>query len=68
MVDEGLLFRTNEIAFVQTKRKLLHECDFVLHHQPALQHTTDGLYWWEGSIAAGILWWYLGKGGKNYAW
>jgi type I restriction enzyme M protein len=27
VVDEGLLFRTNEIAFVQTKRKLLDECD-----------------------------------------
>lgn len=25
--DEGLLFRTNESAFVQTKRKLLDECD-----------------------------------------
>ena len=27
MVDEGLLFRTNEDAFVKTKRKLLDECD-----------------------------------------
>lgn len=27
VVDEGLLFRTNETAFVQTKRKLLEECD-----------------------------------------
>ena len=27
VVDEGLLFRTNENAFVQTKRKLLDECD-----------------------------------------
>lgn len=27
VVDEGLLFRTNESAFVQTKRKLLEECD-----------------------------------------
>ena len=26
-MDEGLLFRTNENAFVQTKRKLLDECD-----------------------------------------
>ena len=26
-MDEGLLFRTNETAFVQTKRKLLDECD-----------------------------------------
>ncbi len=27
VLDEGLLFRTNETAFVQTKRKLLDECD-----------------------------------------
>lgn len=27
IVDEGLLYRTNETAFVQTKRKLLEECD-----------------------------------------
>ena len=27
VVDEGLLFRTNETAFVQTKRKLLDECN-----------------------------------------
>lgn len=27
VVDEGLLFRTNETAFVQAKRKLLDECD-----------------------------------------
>ena len=27
MVDEGVLFRTNESAFVDTKRKLLDECD-----------------------------------------
>jgi type I restriction enzyme M protein len=27
VLDEGLLFRTNEIAFVQTKRKLLDEFD-----------------------------------------
>ena len=27
VVDEGLLFRANEKAFVQTKRKLLDECD-----------------------------------------
>ena len=27
VVDEGLLFRTTERAFVQTKRKLLDECD-----------------------------------------
>lgn len=27
VMDEGVLFRTNEIAFVQTKRKLLNECN-----------------------------------------
>lgn len=27
VIDEGVLFRTNENAFVQTKRKLLRECD-----------------------------------------
>ncbi len=27
VLDEGVLFRTNETAFVQTKRKLLEECD-----------------------------------------
>lgn len=27
VLDEGLLFRTNESAFVHTKRKLLEECD-----------------------------------------
>lgn len=27
VLDEGVLFRTNEGAFVQTKRKLLDECD-----------------------------------------
>lgn len=27
VVDEGVLFRTNESGFVQTKRKLLEECD-----------------------------------------
>src|SRR5581483_7758849 len=27
VLDEGVLFRTNELAFVQTKRKLLDDCD-----------------------------------------
>ncbi len=27
VLDEGVLFRTNEIAFVQTNRKLLEECE-----------------------------------------
>ena len=34
VVDEGLLFRTNEKAFVQTKRKLMDDCDSVVHRQP----------------------------------
>ena len=27
VMDEGVLFRTNEAGFVQTKRKLLEECN-----------------------------------------
>jgi len=27
VIDEGVLFRTNETAYVQTKRKLLEDCD-----------------------------------------
>ncbi|HEV2500757.1 MAG TPA: N-6 DNA methylase [Terriglobia bacterium] len=27
VIDEGVLFRTNETAFVQTRRKLLDDCD-----------------------------------------
>ncbi len=27
VLDEGILFRTNEIAFIQTKRKLVEECN-----------------------------------------
>jgi type I restriction enzyme M protein len=27
VLDEGVLFRTNETAFLQTKRKLLNDCD-----------------------------------------
>ena len=27
VIDEGVLFRTTETAFVQTKRKLLDDCD-----------------------------------------
>jgi type I restriction enzyme M protein len=29
VLDEGVLFRTNETAFVQTKRKLLDDCDLT---------------------------------------
>lgn len=34
VIDEGLLFR-DETAFVQTKRKLLEECDLYCESQPA---------------------------------
>lgn len=30
VLDEGLLFRTNESAFVDTKRKLVDECDLAI--------------------------------------
>ncbi|MBI2917288.1 MAG: N-6 DNA methylase [Chloroflexi bacterium] len=36
VMDEGVLFRTNENAFVQTKRKLLEDCDlFCIVSLPA---------------------------------
>ena len=35
VLDEGLLFRTNESAFVETKRKLMDECDLWCDRQPA---------------------------------
>ena len=31
VIDEGVLFRTTETAFVQTKRKLLDDCDLWSH-------------------------------------
>ena len=43
VVDEGVLFRTNETAFVQTKRKLLDDCDlWALVSLPAGVFTAAG--------------------------
>ncbi len=43
VLDEGLLFRTNEDAFVKTKRKLLDECDlWCVVSLPAGVFTTAG--------------------------
>jgi type I restriction enzyme M protein len=43
VIDEGLLFRTNEDAFVKTKRKLLDDCDlWCLVSLPAGVFTAAG--------------------------
>lgn len=43
VLDEGVLFRTNETAFVQTKRKLLDECDlWCIVSLPSGVFTTAG--------------------------
>ena len=43
MLDEGLLFRTNEDAFVKTKRKLLDDCDlYCVVSLPAGVFTATG--------------------------
>lgn len=43
VLDEGLLFRTNQDAFVKTKRKLLDECDlWCIVSLPAGVFTTAG--------------------------
>ncbi len=43
VIDEGVLFRTNETAFVQTKQKLLDECDlWALISLPAGVFTAAG--------------------------
>jgi type I restriction enzyme M protein len=43
VLDEGVLFRTNETAFVQTKRKLLNECDlWAIVSLPGGVFTTAG--------------------------
>ncbi len=43
VLDEGVLFRTNETAFVQTKRKLLDDCDlWAIVSLPAGMFTTAG--------------------------
>lgn len=43
VLDEGVLFRTNETAFVQTKRKLLDDCDvWTIISLPGGVFTTAG--------------------------
>ncbi len=43
VLDEGLLFRTNESAFVETKRKLVDECDlFAIVSLPGGVFSTAG--------------------------
>jgi len=43
VLDEGLLFRTNESAFVETKRKLVDECDlWAIVSLPGGVFTTAG--------------------------
>lgn len=43
VIDEGVLFRTNEMAFVQTKRKLLDDCDlYCIVSLPGGVFTTAG--------------------------
>ena len=43
VLDEGVLFRVNETAFVQTKRKLLNECDlYCIVSLPGGVFTTAG--------------------------
>lgn len=43
VIDEGVLFRTNETAFVQTKRKLLNDCNlFCIVSLPGGAFTAAG--------------------------
>lgn len=43
VLDEGVLFRTNELAFVQTKKKLLDDCDlYCIVSLPSGVFTTAG--------------------------
>lgn len=65
VVDEGVLFRTNETAFVQTKRKLLEECNlYCLVSLPAGVFTAAGagvktnlLFFTKGTPTAAV-WYY----------
>ena len=45
VVDEGLLFRTNENAFVQTKRKAAGRVRPVVHSEPAQRGVHPGRGW-----------------------
>jgi type I restriction enzyme M protein len=43
VLDEGVLFRANEEAFVKTKRKLLNDCDlWCIVSLPGGVFTADG--------------------------
>ena len=53
VLDEGLLFRTNESAFVETKRKLLDECDVW------------GIVSLPGGVGAGDTAWLFGDAGAG---
>jgi type I restriction enzyme M protein len=57
VLDEGVLFRTNENAFVQTKRKLLNDCDlWCIVSLPAGTFVAAG-----GGVKANILFFTKGK-------
>lgn len=57
VIDEGVLFRTNETAFVQTKRKLLDECDlWCIVSLPAGTFKQAG-----GGVKANLLFFTKGK-------
>jgi type I restriction enzyme M protein len=57
VLDEGVLFRTNETAFIQTKRKLLDDCDvFCIVSLPPGVFTAAG-----AGVKANILFFQKGK-------
>ncbi len=57
VLDEGVLFRTNETAFVQTKRQLLNDCDvWCIVSLPAGTFAAAG-----GGVKANILFFTKGK-------
>jgi len=61
VVDEGLLFRNNETAFVQTKRKLLDECDlWCIISLPAGVFTQAG-----AGVKTNLLFFNKGKSTEN---
>ena len=57
VIDEGVLFRTTETSFVQTKRKLLDECDlWCIVSLPAGTFSQAG-----GGVKANLLFFTKGK-------
>ena len=57
VIDEGVLFRTNEAAFIQTKRKLLDDCDlWCILSLPAGTFKQAG-----GGVKANLLFFTKGK-------